>query len=116
MKAIRDTDSVLQVNDFDAHCHLSRAQPPHLPVMSSFHESSARLQERHANLLPSEQNILQNEIDRLIKSQISIKDPVPIATRGKPVGSRGSTKSDLSAFEYVEVQGERIKSQRCGTC
>uniref|UniRef100_M4BI25 Uncharacterized protein n=1 Tax=Hyaloperonospora arabidopsidis (strain Emoy2) TaxID=559515 RepID=M4BI25_HYAAE len=54
MKAIRDADSVLQINDFDAHWHLARAQPPHLPVMSSFHESIAHLQERHANLLPSE--------------------------------------------------------------
>ena len=51
-----------------------------------------------------------------MESQISIKDPVPIATRGRPVESRGSTKRDLSAFEYVELQGERIESQRCGTC
>ena len=115
MKAIRNADSVLQVNDFDAHGHLARAQPPHLPVMSSFHESIARLQERHANLSPSEQSILQNEIDRLMENQISIKDHVPIATRGRSVGSRGSTKRDLSAFEYVELQGDRIKSQRCGT-
>ena len=116
MKAIRNADSVLQVNDFDAHGHLARAQPPHLPVMSSFHESSARLQERRANLLSSEQSILQNEIDRLMESQIYMKDPLPIATRGRPIGSRGSTKRDLSAFEYVELQGERIKPQRCGTC
>ena len=72
MKAIRDADSVLQVNEFDAHWHLSRAQPPHLPAMSSFLESIARLQEMHANLLPSEQIILQNEIDRLMEHQISI--------------------------------------------
>ena len=67
MKTIRDAGSVLQVNDFDAHRHLARAHPPHLPVMSSFHESIARLQERHAKLLPSEQSILQNEIDRLME-------------------------------------------------
>ena len=99
MKAIRDAD---------AHRHLARAQPPHLPVMSSFHESIARLQERHVNLLSSEQIILQNEIYRLMESRISIRDPVPIASRGRPVGSRGSTKRDLSAFEYVELQAENL--------
>ena len=108
MKAIRDADSVLQVNNFDAHGHLARAQPPHLPVMSSFHESIARLQKRHATLLPSKQSILQNEIYRLMESRISIRDPVPIASRGRPVGSRGSTKRDLSAFEYVELQVENL--------
>ena len=62
MKSIRNDDRVLQVDDFDAHWHIARAQPPDLSVMSSFYESVTRLQERHSNLLLSDQIVLQNEI------------------------------------------------------
>ena len=53
MKAIRDDDHGLHVNDFDSHLHLVRAYPLKLPVMSSSHEIIAHLQERHAKLLPT---------------------------------------------------------------
>ena len=72
MISIRDADSVLQVNNFDSHWHLVHAQPPNLLVMSSFEKVLQAYKEK-TNLLLSEQSILQNEIDRLTKSQIILK-------------------------------------------